>query len=223
MLVYSSYRRAFAKALVDLGARNRDLVVLDADTTRSTGTLLFAEKYPERFINIGISEQDLISTAAGLAIAGKIPVATAFAMFLLRGWEQVRNTIARDRLNVKIVGTHAGLSAHIDGSSHQCLEDIAVMRVIPNMTVIVPADAVATYNLMFKIVEEHKGPLYMRLGRDNSPKIYEEHDELSIGKAEILEDGRDITIFACGPAVGLALEVSKYMKRMNISVEVIDV
>ncbi len=223
MIVYSSYRKAFAKALVELGVRNKDLVVLDADTTRSTGTLLFAKKYPERFLNIGISEQDLISTAAGLAIAGKIPVATAFAMFLLRGWEQIRNTIARDQLNVKIVGTHAGLSAYIDGSSHQCLEDIAVMRVIPNMSVIVPADAVATYNLTFKAIEEHRGPLYMRLGRDNSPRIYGNNDELLIGKAKILEEGEDITLLACGSAVGLALEVSKCMKKMGISAEVIDV
>ena len=209
--------------MVELGEKVRDLVVLDADTARSTWTLFFAEKYPERFINIGISEQDLVSTAAGLAIAGKIPVATAFAMFILRGWEQIRNTVARDGLNVKIVGTHAGLSAYLDGSSHQCLEDIAVMRVIPNMTVIAPADAVATYNLTFKMIEDHRGPLYMRLGRDNSPRVYEEHDELVIGKARVLEDGYDITILAYGSAVRLALEVSKYLNKSGISVEVIDV
>jgi len=220
---YSSYRRAFAEALVYLGERNPNLIVLDADTARSTGTILFAEKYPRRFINIGISEQDLIATAAGLAIAGKIPVAVAFAMFLLRGWEQIRNIIARDRLNVKLVGTHAGLSAHFDGSSHQCLEDIAVMRVLPNVTVVVPADAIATRHLIFDAIEKHKGPLYMRLGRDNSPKIYSEHDTLSIGKANILEDGEDLSIFVCGSLTELALDVSKNLKSMGISAEVVDV
>ena len=219
----ASYRKAFAKALVDLGKRDDRLVVIDADTPRSTGTIEFAERFPERFINIGISEQDLVSTAAGLAIAGLTPVASAFAIFLMRAWEQIRNTVARDRLNVKLVGTHAGLSAYYDGSSHQSLEDISLMRAIPGMTVIVPADDTATYKLTIKAVEEHKGPLYMRLGRENAPKVYSEEDTLELGKTNTLVEGFDLTVIACGPSVAIALEISKLAKQHGLSVEVLDV
>uniref|UniRef100_A0A7J3ZIQ2 2-oxoacid oxidoreductase (ferredoxin) n=1 Tax=Fervidicoccus fontis TaxID=683846 RepID=A0A7J3ZIQ2_9CREN len=220
--MYASYRKAFAKALIDLGERNSNLVVIDADTPKSTGTMEFAMKFPERFINIGISEQDLVSTAAGLAIAGLTPVAAAFAIFLMRAWEQTRNTIARDRLNVKLVGTHAGLSAHYDGSSHQSLEDISLMRAIPGMTVVVPADFLATYELTIKAVEEHKGPLYMRLGRDNAPRVYSETGSLELGRVSPLVDGFDLTVIACGPSVAVALEVSRLGKQQGLGIEVLD-
>ena len=220
---FESYRRAFGETLVELGQSCRDLVVLDADTPRSTGTLIFAERFPERFINVGISEQDLVATAAGLAIAGKIPVAAAFAMFLMRAWEQIRNTIARDGLNVKLVGTHSGLSAHLDGSSHQSLEDLAVMRALPRLTVVVPADAVAVRSLTRQAVLEHKGPLYMRLGRDNAPRVYREGEELRIGGASVLEDPGDVVIFACGPMVSVALEASRILARRGLRVGVVDV
>lgn len=159
--VVGSYRRAFAEALLELGEELRDLVVLDADVGRSTWSALFAERFPERFINVGISEQDLISMAAGLAIAGKIPVASTFAIFMLRAWEQIRNTVARCSLNVKLVATHAGLSDHLDGPSHQCLEDLAAMRAIPNVVVLVPADATATRSLLFEAVKNYEGPVYV--------------------------------------------------------------
>lgn len=223
MARFESYRRAFGEALVELGQSCRDLVVLDADTPRSTGTLVFARRFSERFINLGISEQDLVATAAGLAIAGKIPVAAAFAMFLMRAWEQIRNTIARDGLNVKLVGTHSGLSAHLDGSSHQSLEDLAVMRALPRLTVVVPADATAVRSLTRQAVLEHKGPLYMRLGRDNAPRVYGEGEELRIGGARVLEDPGDAVIFACGSMVGVALEASRILARRGLRVGVVDV
>ena len=220
---YDSYRRAFGEALAELGGKCRDLVVLDADTPRSTGTILFAERFPERFVNVGISEQDLVATAAGLAIAGKIPVAAAFAVFLMRGWEQIRNTIARDGLNVKLVGTHSGFSAHLDGSSHQSLEDIAVMRTLPRFTVLVPADAVAVRSLTRQAVLEHRGPLYMRLGRDNAPVVYSEEEELRIGGARVLEEAGDAVIFTCGAMVGVALEASRILAGKGLRVGVVDV
>ncbi len=168
-----SYRRALAEALIEAGRRSRDVVVLDADTPKSTGTLAFAREFPERFVNVGISEQDLVAMAAGMAIAGKIPVAAAFAMFLMRAWEQVRNTVDRDSLNVKIIATHTGLSAHVDGSSHQILEDIALMRSLARTAVFVPADEAATEATVEWLVERYRGPAYVRLGRDNAFKVYE--------------------------------------------------
>jgi len=169
-----------------------------------------------------LSEQDLIATAAGLAIAGKTPVAAAFAVFLMRGWEQIRNLAARDRLNVKLIGTHAGLSPHMDGSSHQSLEDIALMRSIPGMTVVVPADAYSTFQLTVKAVKGHRGPLYMRLGRDNAPAVYRGDEELRIGGSTVPREGCDVTIMACGSSVGLALETARLLERTGIEAEVID-
>ncbi|MEM1619740.1 MAG: transketolase family protein [Fervidicoccaceae archaeon] len=221
-LTAKSYRKALGETLVELGLRNSDVVVLDADTARSTGTFAFAEMFPHRFFNIGISEQDLISTAAGMAIAGLLPVAVAFASFMMRGWEQIRNTVARDRLNVKLVGTHAGLSAHIDGSSHQALEDLALTRVLPGFTVVSPADAIATRELLRCALEEVVGPVYVRLGRDNALEVYERGDSLRLGRASVLRDGEDVLVVACGPMVRIALEASKLAEKVGLRAMVVD-
>ncbi len=216
MPVFESFREAFGRALVEIGEKNEDVVVLDADVKDSTKTIYFEKAFPDRFFQMGISEQDLISTAAGFAIAGKIPVASAFAAFIMRAWEQIRNTVARDNLNVKIVATHSGFSDFMDGSSHQSLEDIALMRVLPNMHVIVPADAHATGTLLSQMIER-EGPFYMRLGRDYAVKVYDE-EELKIGNAEILKEGEDVFLLACGPMVSVALEVAEKLKDLSIGV-----
>jgi len=220
-----SYRAALGEVLVELGRELRDLVVLDADTPKSTGSATFAEAFPERFINVGISEQDLVSMAAGLAMGGKVPVATAFAAFLMRAWEQVRNTVARMGLNVKLVGTHAGLSAHLDGASHQVLEDLALMRALPNTTVIAPADTEAVKELVRQAVTEVRGPTYVRLGRDNAIPVYGrgEVQHLRVGHVNVVEDGEDAVIFAHGPMVGVALAAARILKRdKGLSVGVVD-
>ena len=216
-----SFRSAFGKKLTELGEKNEQLIVLDSDVADSTKTALFRQKFPNRFINVGISEQDMIGIAAGLSIEGFIPVATAFTMFVLRAWEQIRNTIARDNLNVKIVTTHGGLSDFSDGSSHQCLEDIAIMRVIPNMSVIVPSDAVSTRSLLEQAVIAN-GPVYMRIGRDFCPKIYENDDEVSWGQANVLEEGDDLVIVACGVMVSFALQARKKLMKKGVKSSVID-
>ncbi len=218
-----SYRRALAEALIEAGRRSRDVVVLDADTPKSTGTLAFAREFPERFVNVGISEQDLVAMAAGMAIAGKIPVAAAFAMFLMRAWEQVRNTIARDGLNVKLVGTHAGLSDFMDGASHQALEDVALMRTLPRFTVLAPADARATRELVLEAILSHRGPVYIRLGRDNAPVIYSEGEEFPIGGSKVLEDAVDVAVFSYGPMLGVAAEAVRILRRQDIHAGLVDV
>ena len=190
--------------------------MLDADTPTSTGTILFARRFPERFINLGISEQDMVSTAAGLAIAGKKPVAAAFSMFLMRAWEQIRNTVARDRLNVTLVGTHAGFSDFMDGASPQCFEDIALTRVLPGFTVVAPADAAAARDLVRRAVAEHAGPVYIRLGRENSPGIYGEGEEFPIGGSRILEDAGDVLLVSYGPILGVTLEVARLLRRQGV-------
>lgn len=219
-ITVESFREAFSSALIELGKSVDELVVLDADVASSTRTSQFAKLFPRRFIQIGISEQDLVGTAAGLALANKTPVVAVFSMFMLRAWEQIRNTVARDRLNVKFVGTHAGLSDHLDGSSHQCLEDISVMRVIPNMAVAAPADAPSTRKLLFDLVK-WKGPAYMRIGRDYAPRVHE--DEVELGKISILRDGHDVCLAACGVMVYEALEAAKVLEGKKISASVLDV
>ncbi len=215
-----SFRDAFGEELVRIGEVRPDLVVLDVDVSTSTRTRMFAKKFPRRFIQLGISEQDAVSTAAGLAVAGKTPVLAGFAMFLMRAWEQIRNAISRDNLNVKIVGTHSGFSDHMDGSSHQCLEDIALMRVLPNFTVVCPADAWATRCLLNQVIER-TGPCYLRLGRDNAPKIYDQ-EELELGKASILADGSDVSLISCGPTLEICLEAAEELRSRGFSCLVLD-
>lgn len=216
-----SFRNALGEKLQELGEKNRQLIVLDSDVGDSTKTAWFRQKFPDRFINVGISEQDMIGIAAGLSLEGMIPVATAFSMFILRAWEQIRNTIARDNLNVKIVTTHGGLSDFSDGSSHQCLEDIALMRAIPGMRVVVPSDAASTRGLLEQAVTA-KGPVYMRIGRDFCPKIYVDDDEVKLGEAKILEEGGDLVLVACGVMVSFALQISKKLGKKGLRSSVVD-
>lgn len=216
-----SLRDEFGDALVELGRMYEDLVVLDADLSRSTRTHKFAQEYPGRFFNVGISEQDLMGTAAGLALEGKIPVTSTYAVFAGRAWEQIRNTIARSGLNVKIVVTHAGLSNFADGSSHQSVEDIAIMRAIPGMTIIVPSDAVEMKGALRAAVE-FRGPVYMRLGRD-APLVFDRDYRYELGRCVLLRDGKDVAVVAAGIMVGKALEAAELLQERGISVCVLDV
>jgi len=219
---FRSFRKALSEKLVDVGVKNPDIVVLDADLTRSTGTWLFAERFPERFFNMGISEQDMISTAAGLSIAGKVPVVATFSVFLLRAFEQIRNTVARDHLNVKMIGTHAGISAIKDGSSHQCIEDIAALRALPNLTIISPADDYALKVLLEEAIDRIFGPVYIRIGRDNAIPIYDSEPEIQIGKVNIIDEGHDIAIISHGTGVGLALMTSVELSKRGVTATVVD-
>ncbi len=215
-----STRDAYGDALLKLGDNN-SVVVLDADLSTSTQTNKFAKKYPGRFFNVGCAEQNLIGVAAGFAVAGKTAFASTYAIFSTRAWEQIRNTVAHDNLNVKIAVSHAGLTNAPDGASHQSLEDIALMRVIPNMTVIVPSDAVETEKAV--ISEAYRqGPAYIRLNRVKTPIIFDENYEFILGRAEKLIEGDDLAIIATGTMVHHALEASKILKKDNIDARVIN-
>lgn len=215
-------REDFGKALVTLGMELEELVVLDPDVSTSTRTCYFAERFPDRFLNVGISEQDMIGMAAGLASTGMLPIATGFAVFVVgRGWEQIRNTVARQKLNVKIAVTHSGLSDHGDGPSHQSVEDVALMRAIPNMTVVVPADGPSAAEAL-RASAYHRGPVYMRLGREGAPRVYLEGAELSLGAANLIREGSDATIIANGIMVSMALEAAELLAEEGLDVRVID-
>jgi len=214
-------RDAYGEALVELGKRNGDIVVLDADLSSSTKTSVFAKAFPERFFNMGISEQDMLGTAAGLAASGKTPFASSFALFGTgRAWEQARNDAGRGNLNVKLACSHAGITVGEDGASHQCYEDIALMRVIPNFTVICPADAPEAREAVFAAAER-KGPFYIRLGREAVPVLAER--EFEVGKAQLLRDGADVTVAATGIMVCEALEAAKALEKQGISAAVVNV
>ena len=215
-------RDAYGKALVKLGDLREDIVVLDADLSKSTKTSEFAKTFPTRFFNMGIAEQNLIGAACGMATAGKIPFASTFAMFATgRGFEIIRNSVCYPNLNVKICATHAGISVGEDGASHQSVEDIAIMRAVPNMTVLVPCDAVETEKMIFEIVN-HKGPVYVRLGRSAVPQVFGEDYDFELGKGVILREGADATIIACGIMVNEAINASKLLKSEGINVRVIN-
>jgi len=212
----------FGRALVEKGATDPNLVVLDADVSASTKTGFFQEAYPDRFIQIGISEQDLVGVASGLAVSGKTPVAAAFATFIVgRAWEQVLNTVARQNLNVKIVGTHSGLSPSADGESHQSIADIAAVRVIPYMSVVVPADAAAAGCLTREMIDR-RGPVYMRLSRGATPVVYPDDVELRIGRAETLSEGSDVAIIAAGNMVHVALQAAESLRGDGMEAKVVD-
>ncbi|HHV93544.1 MAG TPA: transketolase family protein [Firmicutes bacterium] len=222
MAVKKATRDAYGETLVELGQVNPDIVVLDADLSASTKTANFAKAFPQRFVQIGIAEQDLIGTAAGLAAAGKIPFASTFAVFAAgRAYDQIRNSVAYGKLNVKIAATHAGVTVGEDGGSHQMLEDIALMRALPGMTVIVPADAVET-KLAVKAAAEHKGPVYLRMGRGAWPVIFDEDHKFEIGKAVQLRDGDAATVIACGIMVGEALKAAEMLEAEGVKVRVLD-
>lgn len=215
-------RDAYGETLKELGAIYPDLVVLDADLSASTKTQDFAKVYPDRFFDCGIAEGNMMSVAAGLAAAGKIPFASTFAIFGAgRAYEQIRNSICYPKLNVKIALTHAGLTVGEDGATHQMLEDIALMRVLPNMTVIVPADAEET-KAAVKWAASYQGPVYIRMGRAKCDDVTTENTPFIPGKATVLRKGYDITIIACGIMVGKALQAADILKGAGITARVIN-
>lgn len=218
-----STRQAYGEALVELGLINENIVVLDADLTKSTKTNLFQEKFPNRHINVGIAEADLVGTAAGLATCGKIPFASTFAMFAAgRAFEQIRNTVAYPKLNVKIAPTHAGISVGEDGGSHQSIEDISLMRSIPGMVVLSPADAVETRKMVFAAAE-YEGPVYLRMGRLDVPVLFNEDYDFQIGIINTVKEGTDVTIAATGLMVAKAIEAAEKLALEGISARVLNV
>ena len=215
-------RQAYGEALVKLGKENDKVVVLEADLSKSTMTTFFQKEFPQRHINVGIAEANLIGTSAGLASTGKIPFASTFAMFAAgRAFDQIRNSVAYPKLNVKICPTHAGISLGEDGGSHQSVEDIALMRAIPGMVVLQPADAMETEKIIFAAAE-YEGPVYVRLGRLPVADIYTEDYKFEIGKASTLTEGTDVAIIATGLLVGEALKAQEILKDKGISVRVIN-
>ncbi len=216
-------RVAYGETLLELGKENPDIVVLDADLSGSTKTALFAKEFPDRFFNMGIAEQSMITTAAGLATVGKIPFASSFAIFATgRAWEMVRQAVCLGNKNVKIVATHAGLTVGEDGATHQALEDIAVTRVLPHLTVIVPADYFET-KAAIRFAADYIGPVYVRLPRSATSVIFDESVEFQHGKARILRKGMDISIFACGVMVAEALNAAELLKNVGINAEIINI
>lgn len=217
-------RDAYGKALAELGKMNENIVVLDADLSKSTKTAVFQKEFPNRFFNMGIAEQNLMGTAAGLSTAGKIPFASTFAMFATgRAFEIIRNSICYPKLNVKICATHAGITVGEDGASHQSLEDLACMRAIPNMVVMNPADAVSTKKAIFAAADYY-GPVYVRLGRLNVPIIYDEADfSFEIGKGIEVKGGKDVTLVATGVMVAEALRAREILAEEKIDARVVDI
>lgn len=219
----AAQRNYYGKALARLAKERDDVVVLDADLAGSTKTSEFKKVAPERFVEVGIAEQDMIGVASGLAASGKTVFASTFAVFATgRCWEQIRLAVAYPKQNVKIVSTHCGISVGEDGASHQALEDIAIMRAIPNMVVISPADAHQAYAATMAIAEE-KGPCYMRLGRADFPLIYPEDVKFEIGKADVLREGSDVTLIGTGQMVSYCLDAAKALSEEGISAEVINI
>lgn len=215
-------RVAYGEALIELGAKNKNVVVLDADLANATQTCKFAKEYPDRHFNMGIAEANMVDVAAGMSTMGLIPFCSTFAIFGAgRAYEQVRNSIAYPRLNVKLCMTHAGVSVGEDGGSHQAIEDLALMRAIPGMTVIVPADANEAKKAVFALAE-FDGPAYLRLARLASP-VFEEERPFEIGKANVLKDGTDVAVFTCGLMVSECLEAAKLLEEDGIHAAVINV
>jgi transketolase len=216
-------RNAYGEYLRDLGKINKDIVALDADLSCSTQTCLFAEEFPDRFFNVGISEQNLIGTAAGLAVYGKIPFVSTFAIFATgRAWEPIRQSLCVPKLPVNIVASHGGITVGPDGGSHQMTEDFAIMRVLPHMRVLCPADAYETKAIIKALLEDRKGPAYVRLSRIKFPVIYNEDYKFEIGKADKLKNGKDITIIAIGYAVHPALKAAEELSKEGIDAAVIN-
>lgn len=217
-------RESYGNALVELGAENPDVVVLDADLAAATKTGVFKKAYPDRHIDCGIAECNMVGIAAGLATTGKIPFVSSFAMFAAgRAYEQVRNSVGYPHLNVKIGATHAGITVGEDGASHQCNEDIALMRAIPGMVVMCPADDIEA-KAAVKAAAEYVGPVYMRFGRAACPVINDRPDyKFEIGKGTVVREGKDITIVATGICVGNALEAADMLAAEGISAEVINI
>lgn len=216
-------REAYGNAITELGKINDNVVVLDADLAKATKTEVFKKSFPDRFFDMGIAEADMIGTAAGFATCGKIPFASSFAVFAVgRAYDQVRNSVAYPSLNVKIAATHAGITVGEDGATHQAIEDIALMRVLPNMTVINPCDEVSTKWAIFEAAKIN-GPVYVRLGRSKVPDVYEVNEEFELGKGKVVRDGNDVTVIATGIMVSEAIKAHEVLKDEGISVRVIDI
>lgn len=216
-------RQSYGEALVELGKENENVVVLDADLSTATKTELFAKEFPDRFFDMGIAEANMIGTSAGLATCGKIPYASTFAMFAAgRAYDQIRNSVCYPNLNVKICATHAGVTVGEDGATHQMLEDISMMRTIPNMTVISTSDDVQT-KWAVKEISKIKGPVYLRLARLGTGEIYGEEQKFEIGKAVQIGNGTDGTVFATGVTVEQALIAQKELQEKGINIRVVDV
>ena len=216
-------RQSYGEALAKLGEENKNIVVLDADLAGATKTDIFAKKFPDRFFDMGIAEANMISTAAGLASCGKIPYASTFAVFAAgRAYDQIRNSVCYPKLNVKICATHAGITVGEDGATHQMIEDISLMRTLPNMTVISTSDDIQT-KWAVKEISKIEGPVYLRLARLATPIIYEENQEFSIGKAVQIGNGTDATIFATGVTVAEALKAQELAKEKGMNIRVVDI
>ncbi|MCX5712347.1 MAG: transketolase family protein [Candidatus Omnitrophica bacterium] len=214
-------RDCYGNALVELGKKNKDIIVLDADLSCSTRTNIFAKQFPERFFNMGVAEQNMMTVASGLASCGKTVFVSTFAIFATgRAWDQVRNSVCYNNFDIKIVATHAGVSVGPDGASHQALEDIALMRAIPNMNIIVPCDGPQAAEAIHACAAA-KGPFYVRLGRPKVPTL-EGKGEFKLGKAQIMRKGKDVTIFACGIMVNEALAAAQSLSKQNIDAAVIN-
>lgn len=214
-------REAYGKALAELGAEHAEIVVLDADLSCSTKTAVFGGKFPDRFFNLGVAEQNMVGWAAGLAVAGKIPFASTFAVFATaRAYDQLRNSVAFPNLNVKLAATHAGLSVGPDGASHQSIEDIGLMRILPNFTVVVPADGPQAGQAT-RAIYQHRGPVYLRLGRPKVETVTEGHPFV-LGRAQTLRTGADASIIACGTMVQEALVAAGVLAAEGLSVRVVN-
>ncbi len=214
-------RQAYGETLLELAEARNDFLVLDADLSGGTMTDIFASKFPERFFNFGIAEQNMVSAAAGLSTTGLIPIVNTYAVFTLRAVEQIRNSIALPRFNVKIVASHAGLDLGQDGASHQAVEDLAVMRSIPNMVIMVPADGIEIRE-MLETALDYEGPVYIRGARSPLPEIHDEDYHYQIGKADLLRDGCDVTIIAIGVMVYRALEARRKLEQEGISSRILN-
>ena len=215
-------RDGYGKALLELGKINPDVVALDADLSDSTRSEYFAKQFPERFFSMGIAEQDLMGAAAGLAFSGKIVYASTFAVFSERAYEFIRNIISRNKLNVKIAGSHAGIATGEDGKSAQAIEDIAVYRALPNMIVLQPCDSVEAEKIVFALAD-YKGPSYMRMHRNAVPLIHKPDYKFEIGKGEVLKQGKDAVIFVTGTLVHEALKAAEILENEKIKVYVVNI
>lgn len=223
MTVKMATRQAYGEVLVELGHEIENLVVMDADLSKSTMTAEFGKVFPERFINMGIAEQNLYGAATGMAISGKVVCASTFAMFATgRAFEIVRNSIGYTRANVKICATHAGITVGEDGASHQTFEDMALMRTIPGMTVVNPCDCVSAKKLIRQAVAMD-GPVYVRLGRAPVPNFYQEDDDIQLGKGKCIRDGKDLTVIATGIMVSEAMMAAEKLQEEGLNVRVVDI
>lgn len=215
-------RDGYGQGLMELGESNKDVVVLTADLAESTRVEEFGKKYPERFIECGVAEQNMMGIAAGLALSGKIPFVSSYAVFSPgRSWDQLRVSVCYSKANVKVAGAHTGISVGPDGATHQALEDVAIVRVLPNIVVEVPADAIEAKKTTLAAAA-HKGPFYFRFGREKTPIITTDETPFEVGKAEVLKDGDDVTIVACGPLVYQSLLAAKQLEDKGTSVRVIN-